>query len=51
MRIEPTSDAVGRVVEVIDLGLLPGWDGEKFHGPYNYSDMSGFVTLEHAFAF
>jgi hypothetical protein len=46
MRIDPQQNPdtdpnhvppIGRVVEVVDLG--------SGSGPYNYSDMSGFVTL------
>lgn len=47
MRIDPTQgvdpdteNIVGRVVEAVDLGTFPSG-----RGPYNYSDLSGFVTL------
>ncbi|HEY9175686.1 MAG TPA: two-component regulator propeller domain-containing protein, partial [Verrucomicrobiae bacterium] len=47
MRIDPTEgvdseteQVVGRVMEAVDLGTFP-----VGQGPYNYSDMSGFVTL------
>lgn len=52
MRIDPTQgvdpntgNIVGQVVEAVDLGQFPPFDGEYYHGPYNYSDMSGFVSL------
>jgi hypothetical protein len=45
MRIDPTQ-GVGEVVEAVDLGTFPPLDENgDYHGPYNYSDMSGFVTL------
>jgi len=39
-----TGNIVGKVVEAVDLGGFPPDDAE-YHGPYNYSDMSGFVAL------
>ena len=54
MRIDPTDPTQGRdpdtgnfvgsVVEAVDLGEFPPLDNE-YHGPYNYSDMTGFVSL------
>jgi hypothetical protein len=41
---DPPSPVVGRVVEAVALGTFPAFD-VVYHGPYNYSDMSGFVTL------
>lgn len=50
MRIDPTQgvdpdtgNLVGTVVQAVDLGAFP-YDG-NYHGPYNYSDMTGFVAL------
>ena len=42
MRIDPTitQGSVGTVVEAADLGVSPSGSG-----PYNYSDMTGFVSL------
>ncbi|MCW5553765.1 MAG: hypothetical protein KIS67_16605 [Verrucomicrobiae bacterium] len=39
--IDPdTENIVGQVMDAVDLGAFPAGQG-----PYNYSDMSGFVTL------
>ncbi len=47
MRIDPTQgvdpntgNTVGTVVEAVELGQFP-----LYNGPYNYSDMTGFVDL------
>jgi hypothetical protein len=43
MRIDPTQ-GVGTVDQAVDLGPFPPLDN-SYHGPYNYSDMTGFVSL------